>query len=179
MLVDRGDSRDGAVVHHPPALGDSHPEAGVDRFDPALDVVNGLTVITFEGDGEVHVGDWPGEVVPGEQRHDRCLVHVFEMREIDAVLQHVLRVQTLTGPVQPLLRVVVGGGGAVAESGDDVGDLEVGLAAVDVVPDVHRLVDLCDRVCAHPAAAVGPRFIRDADVMAVGVPLPAVERTLD
>src|SRR5690606_7492666 len=98
-----------------------------------------------EGHGEIDVGDRAGEVVAGELRHERRLVHVGEVREVHAVLQHVLRVQFQALPVKSRggeRRVVVGGGAVVAEGGEDVRDLEKGRAAVAVEPDPHRLVAL-------------------------------------
>ena len=92
-LVDRGDGRGRAVVDHPPALGDRQAEAAVDRLDPAADVLDLLPVVTFEGDREIDVRHRVVEVLAGEHRHDRRLVHVLEVGEVDPVLQDVLRVQ--------------------------------------------------------------------------------------
>ena len=58
------------------------------------------------------------------------------------------------------------------------GASKYGVAAVDVVPDVDRLVAFDDRERADAAAPVRPVLIRDADVAAVVIPLPSVERTL-
>ena len=54
-VVDGRDRRDGPVVDHPPALGHRDAETAVDRLDAALDVVDALVVVTFEGDREVDV----------------------------------------------------------------------------------------------------------------------------
>ena len=60
---------------------------------PLLDVVDRLVLVALEGDGEVDVGHRFVEVVAGEDRDDRRLVHELEMREVDAVFEHVLRMQ--------------------------------------------------------------------------------------
>jgi hypothetical protein len=82
-------------------------------------------------------------------------------------------------PVQGGGRVVVDLTAAVAESGEHVGDVEIGLAPLHVVPDVDRLVALGHRVGEDASAAVGPAFVGDADVAALVVPLPAVEWAFD
>jgi hypothetical protein len=74
---------------------------------------------------------------------------------------------------------VVCGAAAVFEAGEHIGRVEEGVATLDVVPDVDRLVALSDRIGAHPATSVRSRLIGDADVSALGVPLPTVERALD
>src|SRR6185369_15422326 len=81
-LVDGGDRGDRAVVDHPPALGHRDAEAAVDRLDTTVDVLDLLTVVTFEGDGEVDVGHRVVEVVAGEHGHDRGVVDVFEVGEV-------------------------------------------------------------------------------------------------
>ena len=101
------------------------------------------------------------------------------MREVDAVLEHVLRMHLQACAEQALLRVVVGRGAGVAEAREDIGDIEVRLPAVDVMPDVHRLIAFGHRVGPHATSAVGSALVRDADIAAVVVPLPAVERALD
>ena len=115
----------------------------------------------------------------GEHGHDGRLVHELEMGEVDAVLEHVLRMHFQPRPVHGGDRVVVGEAAAVAESGEHVGDVEVGLASLHVVPDVDRLVALGHRIGADAPAPVGPVLVGDADVAALVVPLPAVKRTLD
>ena len=92
-VVDGRDRGDGPVVDHAPTLCHRDAEAAVDRLDTALDVVDRLVFIAFEGDGEVDVGHRFVEVVSSEHRHDRRLVHELEMREVDAVFEHVLRMQ--------------------------------------------------------------------------------------
>src|SRR6185437_9746368 len=52
-LVDRGDRRDGAVVDHAPALGHGDAQSAVDGLHAAVDVLDLLPVVAFEGDGEV------------------------------------------------------------------------------------------------------------------------------
>ena len=61
---------------------------------PLLDVVDRLVVVALEGDGEVDVGHRFVEVVAGEHGHDRRLVHELEMREVDTVFEHVLRMHS-------------------------------------------------------------------------------------
>jgi hypothetical protein len=68
------------------------PKSAVDRFHAALDVLDRLALITFEGDGEVNVGQRVVEVMFGEHRHGRRLVHELEMGEVDTVFENVLRV---------------------------------------------------------------------------------------
>ena len=80
---------------------------------------------------------------------------------------------------QPLLWVVVGGAAAVVEAREDVRRVEVGVAPLDVVPDVDRFVALNDRKGADASTPVRAVLIRNADVAAVVIPLPAVERALD
>ena len=177
-LVDRGDRRDGAVVDHPPALGHRDAQAAVDGLDAAVDVLDLLPVVTFERDGEVDERHRFGEVMTGEHGHDGRVVHEFEMREIDTVFEHVLRMQLQGLPIQPLLRVVVLGAAAVAERGEDVRRVEIRLTALDVVPDVDRGVALHHGVGADATAPVGPVLVGNADVSALLTPLPAVERAL-
>src|SRR6202020_1055212 len=81
-IVHRGDRRDGAVVDHAPTLGHRDAQTSVDGFYPAVDVFDLLVVVTFEGDGEVDEGNRFGEVVAGEDRHDRRVVYVLEMCEV-------------------------------------------------------------------------------------------------
>ena len=135
--------------------------------------------VALERDREVDVGHRFGEVVPGEQRHDRRLVHELEVGEVDAVLEHVLRMHFQRLAVQPLLGVVVGDATAVGEARENVRRLEEWGASLDVMPDVDRFVALGHRVGAHAAAAVRARLIGDADVATLDVPLPAVEGALN
>ena len=137
------------------------------------------SVVAFEGDGEVDVGHVAVEVVAGENRHDRRLVHELEMSEVDAVLQDILRVHFQGFAVEPLLRVVVVGTAGVVEAREHVGGVEERVAPLDVVPDVDGFVALHDRVGTDATAAVGPILVGNADVAAVVVPLPAMEGTLD
>ena len=82
----------------------------------------------------------------GEDRVDRCAVHVLEMREIDPVFEYVLRVHLVPLLEEPLLRVVVRDRRAVTEAAEDIGRFEEGVAVFDVVPDVDRLIALDDGV---------------------------------
>ena len=92
-VVDRRDRRDGAVVDHPPALGHRDAQTAVDGLHAAVDVLDQLGVVALERDREVDERHRLAEVVAGEDRHDRGVVHVLEMREVHAVFEHVLRMQ--------------------------------------------------------------------------------------
>jgi len=87
-------------------------------------------------------------------------------------------VQFQTLAVQPLLRVVAVRAAAVFERGEHVRRIEVRLAALDVVPDVDRVIALHHGVGADPPAAVGPVLVGDADVASLPAPLPPVEGAL-
>src|SRR6478609_1041972 len=100
------------------------------------------------------------------------------MREVDTVLEDILRMHLQAFAVQPHLGVVVGGAAAVGETGEHVRRVEVGSTTVDVVPDVDRVVALDDREGSDAPATIGAVLIRDADVATVAVPLPPVERAL-
>ena len=100
------------------------------------------------------------------------------MREVDPVLEHVLRMHLQVSRKVPLLRVVVVGAVPAVEAREHVGGVEERIASLDVVPDVDRLVALDDRIGADAAAPVRPVLVRDADVAALVVPLPAVKGAL-
>ena len=177
-FVDRGDARDGAVVDHPPALGHRDAQPAVDGLHPAVDVLDPLAVVALERDGEVDVGHRRIEVVPGEDRVDRDAVDVPEMLDVHPVLQHVLRMHLQTGPVEPLLRVVVIEAAGVVETGEHIGSLEERIPAEFVVPDVYRRIAFGDGIGLDAAAAVGSILVGDAHVSPFVAPLPAVERAL-
>ena len=177
-FVDRGDRGDGAVVDHPPTFGHRDSQTSVDGLHSAVDVFDLLVVVAFEGDGEVDKGHRFVEVVAGEHGHDWRVVHVLEMRKVHAVFEHVLRVHFQALAVQPLLRVVVADVAVVIESGEYVRHVEVRFTALDVVPDVDRLVALHHRIRADPFTAIGTILVGNADVAALLAPLPAVKRAL-
>jgi hypothetical protein len=117
--------------------------------------------------------------VSGEHRHDRRLVHEFEVGDVDTVFHYVLRVQLPVRLVQGLAGVVIGQTAAVLEAGEDVGHIEERLTAFDVMPDVGRLVAFHHGVGTHLASAVGSLLVGDTDVATLVVPLPAVKGAFD
>src|SRR3954454_14177531 len=89
-----------------------------------------------------------------------------------------LRMQFQRFAIEPLLRVIGAHTAAVDEAREHVGCVEKRLPPLYVVPDVHRLVAFDDGVRPDAAAPVRPVLVRDTDVAALVIPLPAVERTL-
>jgi hypothetical protein len=106
-------------------------------------------------------------------------VHELEVREVDPVLQHVLRMQLKVLLEQRASRPVIGEAAAVPEAGEYVRRLEEWLPALGVMPDIDGLVAFNHRVGAYSATAVRPTFVGYADVAALGVPLPSVEGAFD
>ncbi len=70
-------------------------------------------------------------------------------------------------------------GAAVGETCEYVRNVEIGVAAIDIVPDVDRFVAFRHRKRANTPPPIGSILVWDTHVAAVLVPLPAVERTHD
>ena len=110
-----------------------------------------------------------------ELRHRRRVVHVAEVRRVDAVLRHLLP----------------GGADLVGRGGDRrpvgvVGELRERRhlphrrhRLVGVVPGEGQAVDLAHRVGAQAGLLVDPLRVGDLDVGALGVEPPPVERARD
>ena len=143
---------------------------GVGVRDPAL------------AEAELHAEQMAVGFARHHQGDRRAVVHRAEVGWVGGVVEHQERVE----PPGTELDLSVGmgivvfrGGDVSAERVEHVGRGPRGGGAVTIMPEVDDVVALDHRPGAHPYRTVRPVLVRDADVVAVAIPLPAVKRTGD
>jgi hypothetical protein len=170
LTVDRGDGQKRARTAETAVPDHVQPHAeqlGVDRsrHRPARRL-------------ERHLGDRPQPVAVGlqiEAAEPRYPVHDCEMRDVDGVFEHLLRM----GPEHPAgVFGRVEGERCVLALGD-LGQLPLRFGRSLRMPDEYRTGPLDRRPCSQPRGAIDGLRIRDLHIRSGAVEAPAVERTSD